>query len=579
MPKMTSSEAMVETLRIEGVDVVPGVVGSAFMDALDLFPAAGIRFLPVRHEQAAGHMADAYARVTGRPAVCIGQNGPGITNMVTSIAAAYHAHSPVIVVTPSASTGSRGLSGFQEIDQLSIFRSVTQFQVQLSRPDRMAETFRTAFREALTRCGPVQVDIPRDYFYGETDEDMLEPYQYRPTGPLAVGDTAALDHAADLLSRAERPLIVAGYGVVVADAQTATAELAELLTAPVANSYLHNDSFPMSHDLAVGPIGYMGSKAAMELMSEADVVLFLGSRNNVFGTLPQYGMDFYPDQAAVVQVDVDPSQLGRSKPIELGIVGDARKTAEALAQRLRTYGWSSEPKLDRLEWLNTRLHSWQAELRRASLSEEQPISPRRALDEVSALLDEDTIVTTDIGNVSSTANSYLRFEKPRRFIAAMTFGNCGFAYPAALGAQLANPRSSVVSIVGDGAWGMSLNETMTAVEEGLPVTAIVFNNQQWGAEKRNQIDFYDDRYVGTNIGHTVGGFDFARIAQSMGAEGFRVIDPSCLKDALSSALTSETPSVVEIMIDPSELAEPFRRDALRKPVRYLDRYAHLNSKQ
>ena len=573
MPRMTPSEAMVETLRVEGITDVPGIVGSAFMDALDLFPAAGIRFLPVRHEQGAAHMADGYARVSGRVGVCIGQNGPGITNMVTGIAAAYQAHSPVIIVTPSATSGSVGLDGFQEVEQLSIFRSITKFQIQVPRPDRMAESFRTAFRMATSLMGPVQIDIPRDFFYGESTEEILEPNQYRAES-RSPGDPSALDKAADMLAGAERPMIIAGYGVTVSAAQDVTARLAERLGAPVANSYLHNDSFPASHPLAVGPLGYMGSKAAMQLMSEADVVLMLGSRINVFGTVPQYGLDFYPTQAQVIQIDIDPGQMGRAKPIDLGIVADAGLAAGELLRRLPD-GGADPSKTARVKQA---LDAWNAELQTLSSSDATPISPRRALSELTAALPGNAVVTTDIGNICSVSNGYLRFEEPRRFLAAMGFGNCGFALPGALGAKLARPDLPVVALVGDGAWAMGPQEMMTAVEEDLPVVAVVFNNQQWGAEKRNQIDFYDDRFVGTNIGHNLDeGFNFSEIAKAMKADGVRVSHPGELKEAFTGAFSSGRPAVVEIMVDPEELAEPFRRDALQLPIRHLDRYAHLNA--
>ena len=570
---MTPSEAFVETLRVEGVTDVPGIVGSAFMDALDLFPAAGIRFVPVRHEQNAAHMADTYARATGRPSVCTAQNGPGITNMVTGIAAAYHAHSPVVIVTPSATSGSVGLDGFQEVEQLSIFRSITKFQLQVPRPDRMAESMRTAFRMATSRLGPVQVDIPRDFFYGESQEQILSPNQYR-SEERGAGDPGLLDRAAAVLAGARNPVIVAGYGVVLSGAYEQTARLAEQISAPVATSYLHNDAFPYTHPLAVGPLGYMGSKAAMELLSEADVVLMLGCRINVFGTVPQYGLDFYPHSAKVVQIDIDPEQLGRSKPIELGVIADARQAAEGISARLAASGERpvDRARMDRIAEAKAR---WEKELSARSASDGTPISPRRALSELAAQLTDDTFVTTDIGNICSVSNGYLRFTKPRRFMAAMGFGNCGFAYPGALGAKLASPDSPVVAIIGDGAWGMSVNEVMTAVEEDLPVTAVVFNNQQWGAEKRNQIDFYDDRFVGTNIGHQLGGFNFAEIATAMGGRGIRVTDPADLKEAFGDALDPEVATVVEVMVDPEELAEPFRRDALQMPVRHLERYQHL----
>lgn len=574
--RMTPSEAMVETIREEGVTAIPGVVGSAFMDALDLFAAAGIRFVPVRHEQTAGHMADAYARRSGSVGVCIGQNGPGVTNMVTSVAAAYLAHSPVVVVTPSATTASTGLDGFQEVDQLSIFRAITKFQVQVNRPDRMAEAFRTAFRHAYALRGPVQVDIPRDYFYGESDIEILAPHQYR-ISDRGGGDRRSIESATRLLRNAEFPVMVAGMGVTEADGVREAQELAEFLGSPVVTSYLHNDAFPGDHELSCGPIGYQGSKAAMNLISRADVILALGTRLSGFGTLPQYGIDYFPKEAKIVQIDVDFRQLGRVWPIEVGIIGDAREACMELISGLRENPPNTGGRDARRALVAEAKSEWVSEQMNASASDNTPISPRRALAELSSALPEDAAVTTDVGNISSVANAYLSFNQPRRFFAALSFGNCGFAYPAALGVKLADPRLSVVAVVGDGAWGMSLNEVMTAVEEDLPVTAVVFNNQQWGAEKRNQIDFYDDRFVGVDIGKKFGGFNFSEIARAMGANAIRVEEPGDLKSAYVEAFGSDKPTVVEIMVDPDELAEPFRRDALRLPERILDRYAHLSA--
>ncbi len=575
MTYMTASEAMVETLRMEGVTEVFGIVGSAYMDALDLFPAAGIRFLAVRHEQSAAHMADAYARVTGRASMCTGQNGPGITNMVTGIAAAYHAHSPVILLTPSSMSAFRGLDGFQEVDQLPIFSTVTKFQIQVNRPDRIAEALRTAIRAAYAERGPVQIDVPRDYFYGEADYAILEPQEYR-AWKRGAGDDESLDLAADVLAAAKNPVIIAGLGVTETDAAGVVSRLAQQLGAPVVTSYQHTDAFPYTDPLAVGPIGYQGSKAAMTLLSRADVVFALGTRLNPFGNLPQYGFDYFPSDAKIVQVDIDYRQVGRIKPLAVGIIGDAKAAAEAIHSRLVARQGARIADPARLAEIAGAKLAWTEELASWSRSDASPISPRRALAELAAALPEDAIVTSDIGNVCSVANAYLRFARPRSFLPALGFGNCGFAYPAALGAKVAAPERPVAAIIGDGAWGMSLHEVMTAVEEDLPVVALVYNNQQWGAEKKNQIDFYDDRFVGADIGRSIGGFDFAAIATAMGADGIRVTHPGDLADAYRSAFASGRPTVLEIMVDPEELAEPFRRDALQTPKRYLDRYRHLD---
>ena len=579
MTHMSASEAMVETLRVEGVTEIFGIVGSAFMDALDLFPAAGIRFIPVRHEQSAAHMADGYARVTGNVSVCTGQNGPGITNMVTAIAAAWHAHSPVMVITPSAMTSDRGKDGFQEADQLPIFRTITKFQVQVPRADRIAESFRTAFRVALAEHGPVQVDVPRDYLYHEVDVDIpVDPKAYR-VAARGAGDEASLDRAAEVLAAAKNPVVLAGSGVTDCAGADEVRRVARLLNAPVATTYMHTDAYPSNDELAVGPLGYQGSKAAMRLIAEADVVFAVGTRLGGFGTLPQWGIDYWPKNAKIVQVDIDPFQVGRVRPLEVGIIGDAKAAAKAVADRLDATLGGVKPDAARLEKIAAAKKAWAEELDSMSSSDGTPISPRRALKELAAALPDNAIVASDIGNICSTANAYMRFDSPRSYLPALGFGNCGFAYPAALGAKVAAPDRPVVAIIGDGAWGMSLHEVMTAVEEDLPVVACVFNNQQWGAEKKNQIDFYDNRIVGGNIGREIGGFNFAEIAKSMGAVGIRVSDPRELRDAYAGAIASGRPSVVEVMVDPEELAEPFRRDALAFPKRFLDRYTHLDVSQ
>ncbi len=566
--RMTPSEAFVETLRAEGIDLVPGIVGSAYMDALDLFPAGGIRFLSVAHEQNAVHMADGLARVTGKPSFVIAQNGPGITNFVTGVAAAYWAHTPMVVCTPAVGTLGVGLGGFQETEQMPIFSKITKWQVQVNRPERMAELLRRAFYVAKAEMGPVQVDIPRDYFYGDF---MTEIYPSL-TLERGAGNPDQIAAAAEALADAQRPVILAGGGVVQGDAVDAARQLAEYLTAPVACSYLHNDTFPADHELSVGPLGYQGSKAAMEMIAEADVVLALGCRLGPFGTLPQHGMDYWPAKARIIQIDADHRVLGLTKRIELGICGDAKQTARAILERMRALRGDRPRAADSVRRIALKRDAWRTELDTMSSKTSSPISPRHALKTVAAALPDNAIVTTDIGNISSVANSYLRFNAPRRFLAAMSFGNCGYSYPTALGAKLGRPDLPVVAFIGDGAWGMSMAEVMTAVREDIPVVAIVWNNSQWGAEKKNQVDFYDDRFVGSNLKNP----DFAAVAREMGAEGYKVERAADIAGTVRAALASKRPAVINLVVDSQELGEPFRRDALKKPQRFLDRYAHLN---
>lgn len=568
--KMTPSEAIVETLVAENVKEVYGIVGSAFMDMLDLFPTAGIEFIPVRHEQSAAHMADAFTRVSGVAGVVVGQNGPGMTNMVTSVAAANLAHTPMVVISPSAGTPTIGWDGFQEADQVSIFESITKETVRVTHPSRVADCLRTAFRIAYAERGPVLYDIPRDLFYGELEDQILEPHQYR-VDKRGSGDPESIKKAVEILKSAKNPVIISGRGVVDADGVDTVVKIAEHLTIPAAVSYMHNDAFPADHPLAVGPIGYMGSKAAMYTLKDADVMLAIGTRLSVFGTLPCYDIDYFPKNAKIIQIDINPRNIARTHPVEVGIIGDAKATADEILKLLEATG-AKTTNHQRLEEVSKLKADWDKELVDLAMVEGDPINPRRALLELTKALPENTIISTDIGNVSSTANAYLKFNQTRRHIAALTFGNTGFAYPAALGAQRAEPDTPVVAIIGDGAWGMSLHEVSTAVEQNIPVIACVFNNKSWAAEKKNQVDYYDDRFIGSDIAAP----DFAEVARSMGALGYTIDKPEDIAPTIKEVLAKRKPAVLNIYVDGTQLAPPFRRDALKMPTRFLDKYKHLD---
>ena len=585
--RMTPSEAFVETLVANGVTDMFGIMGSAFMDAMDIFAPAGIRLIPVVHEQGAGHMADGFSRVSGRHGVVIGQNGPGISNCVTAIGAAYWAHSPVVIVTPETGTMGIGLGGFQECNQLPMFQEFTKYQGHVTHPARMAEYTGRCFDRAMSEMGPTQLNIPRDYFYGDITCEIPKPARL----DRGAGGEQSLQAAAELLATAKFPVIISGGGVVMADAVEQCKALAERLGAPVVNSYLHNDSFPASHPLWCGPLGYQGSKAAMKLISQADVVVALGSRLGPFGTLPQHGMDYWPKQAKIIQIDADNKMLGLVKKISVGICGDAKASAVALTRLLegRTLACDAT-KAERAGRIAEEKAAWEKELddwthekdafsldmiaenaKEKTFQGGNYLHPRQVLRELEKAMPEDVMVSTDIGNINSVANSYLRFEKPRSFFAAMSFGNCGYAFPTIIGAKVAAPHRPAVSYAGDGAWGMSLMETMTCVRHNIPVTAVVFHNRQWGAEKKNQVDFYNRRFVAGELDNQ----SFAEIARAMGAEGITVdriedVGPA-LKKAIDAQMNEGKTTIIEIMCT-RELGDPFRRDALSKPVRFLDKY-------
>ncbi|HYR00849.1 MAG TPA: sulfoacetaldehyde acetyltransferase, partial [Casimicrobiaceae bacterium] len=404
--------------------------------------------------------------------------------------------------------------------------------------------------------------------------------------PLAIergaGGERSLDEAARLLAEARFPVLLAGGGVVMGDGGQEAARLAERLQAPVAVSYLHNDAFPAGHPLWVGPLGYQGSKAAMKLLAQADVVLALGTRLGPFGTLPQYGIEYWPQGARVIQVDADAAMLGLVKPIAVGVCGDAKAAAAALLARLASRTLACEANREaRLAAIKAAKDEWKAELD-GWAHEKDPWSlevsrgssamhPRQMLRELERAMPENAMVSTDIGNICSVSNSYLRFERPRSMFAAMSFGNCGYAFPTIVGAKVAAPARPAIAYVGDGAWGMSFGELQTCVREQIPVTAVVFNNGQWGAEKKNHVDFYDNRFIGVNLDRQP---SWAEVARAMGAEGERIDRLGDVGPALRAAAKAQgegRTTVLEMMVT-RELGDPFRRDALALPTRHLAKY-------
>jgi len=576
---MTNSEAFVETLVSRGVTDTFGIVGSAFMDSLDIFPAAGIRFISVQHEQNAAHMADGYQRVSGRTGTCIAQNGPGISNFVTGVAAAFWAHSPIVAITPEAGTLTKGHGGFQEVGlgggQLQMFESVTKWQSDVNNPQRMAELTARAYDYAQLENGPTQLNIPRDYFYGEHEFDIPAPLNIEHS----AGGVASLEAAVKLIAGAKNPVILSGGGVVMGEAIKEVQALAEHLACPVATTYLHNDAFPCDHPQWCGPLGYLGHKAAMHSIREADVVVCIGTRLGPFGTLQQYGEEYWPTDAKIVQVDINARFLGLTKKVDVTIQADAKKCAAELLTRLKGTTLASESTSDaRLAEIAAKKEAWEAELDGmtygAPHAPEGFIKPRIALKELEKAMPDNAMVATDIGNSCSVSNGYLRFKNPRSYLAAMSFGNCGYAFPAVMGAKVAAPERPAIAYVGDGAWGMSMPETLTCIREKIPVTAVVFNNGQWGAEKKNQVLWFGDRYVGTNLENP----SFAEIARSMGAEGITCNHHDQVGDALRKAVANQEEgktTIIELMTT-RELGDPFRRDAMNLPRRRLAKYRHTD---
>ncbi len=574
--KMTTEEAFVKVLQMHGIEHAFGIIGSAMMPISDLFPRAAIHFWDCAHECNAGMMADGYARATGKMAMMVAQNGPGITNFVTPVKTAYWNHTPLLLVTPQAANKTIGLGGFQEVEQMALFKDMVAYQEEVRDPSRIAEVLNRVILKAKRASAPAQINIPRDYWTQVIDIDLPKVVEFeRPSGGEDAIAAAAL-----LLSGATFPVILNGAGVVLAGAIPASMALAERLDAPVCCGYQHNDAFPGSHPLFAGPLGYNGSKAAMELISRADVVLALGTRLNPFSTLPGYGIDYWPKGAAIIQVDLNPDRIGLTKPVTVGIVGDARKVAEGILSRLSAEAGEAgriarkaliaQTKSAWAQALSSMDHeeddagtTWNA---RARVREPEKMSPRMAWRAVQAGLPREAIISSDIGNNCAIGNAYPTFEEGRKYLAPGLFGPCGYGLPSIMGAKIGKPDVPVVGFAGDGAFGISMNE-MTAIgrDEWPAITMVIFRNYQWGAEKRNTTLWYSDNFVGTELDQKV---SYAAIARACGLEGVQVSTMAEVTEALRTAVAAQKAGVttfIEVLLN-QELGEPFRRDAMKAPV-------------
>ncbi|KMK65660.1 sulfoacetaldehyde acetyltransferase [Puniceibacterium sp. IMCC21224] len=574
--KMTTEEAFVKTLQRHGIEHAFGIIGSAFMPISDLFPRAGITFWDCAHEGSGGMMADGYTRASGKMSMMIAQNGPGITNFVTAVKTAYWNHTPLLLVTPQAANKTIGMGGFQEVEQMKLFEDMVAYQEEVRDPSRVAEVLNRVILQAKRASAPAQINMPRDFWTQVIDIEIPEVVEFeRPAG----GD-AAIAKAADLLSSAKFPVILNGAGVVLAGAIPSTITLAEKLAAPVCVGYQHNDAFPGSHPQFAGPLGYNGSKAGMELIAQADVVLCLGTRLNPFSTLPGYGIDYWPKDAAIIQVDLNPDRIGLTKKVSVGIVGDAKKVADALIEKIDDI--AGESKRDRLDLISKTKSAWAQQLSSMDHEEDDPgttwnqrardakpdwLSPRKAWRAIQSALPREAIISSDIGNNCAIGNAYPSFEEGRKYLAPGLFGPCGYGLPSIVGAKIARPDVPVVGFSGDGAFGIAVTE-LTAIgrPEWPAITMVVFRNYQWGAEKRNSTLWYDDNFVGTELDD---GVSYAGIAQACGLKGVQARTMDDLKDALATAITDQMQhgrtTLIEALIN-QELGEPFRRDAMKKPV-------------
>jgi sulfoacetaldehyde acetyltransferase len=576
--KMTTEEAFVKVLQRHGIEHAFGIIGSAMMPISDLFPKAGIKFWDCAHEGSAGFMSDGYTRATGKMSMMIAQNGPGITNFVTAVKTAYWNHTPLLLVTPQAANKTIGQGGFQEVEQMALFKDMVAYQEEVRDPSRVAEVLTRVIAKAKRLSGPAQINIPRDMWTQVIDIAIPDPIEFEQS----PGGENSVKAAADLLSNAKNPVILNGAGVVLSQGGiNASMQLAERLDAPVCVGYQHNDAFPGSHPLFAGPLGYNGSKAGMELIKDADVVLCLGTRLNPFSTLPGYGMDYWPTEAKIIQVDINPDRIGLTKKVTVGIVGDAAKVAFGILNNLSDHAGDTN-RADRKARIAETKSRWAQQLSSMDHEDDDPgttwnqraradkpdwMSPRMAWRAIQSALPVEAIISSDIGNNCAIGNAYPSFEEGRKYLAPGLFGPCGYGLPSIVGAKIGQPNVPVVGFAGDGAFGIAVNE-LTAIGRGdwPAITQIVFRNYQWGAEKRNSTLWFDDNFVGTELDTQV---SYAGIAQACGLKGVvaRTMDEltEALNQAIKDQMENGVTTLIEAMIN-QELGEPFRRDAMKKPV-------------
>ena len=576
MAKMTTEEAFIKVLQMHGIQHSFGIIGSAFMPISDLFPKAGITFWDVAHESNGGIMADGYTRSTGKIAMCIAQNGPGITGLVTPIKTAYWNHTPMLLVTPQAANKTMGQGGFQEVEQMNLFKDMVCYQEEVRDSSRMAEVLNRVILKSKRGSAPAQINVPRDFWTQVIDIELPTIIEFeRPSGGLT-----AISKAAELLSNAKFPVILSGAGVVLADAIDDCKKIAEKLDAPVACGYQHNDSFPGKHPLALGPLGYNGSKAAMEIISKADVVLALGTRLNPFSTLPGYGIDYWPKEADIIQVDINSDRIGLTKKVSIGICGDAKLVSQQILTQLKTSA-GDQGREDRKAIIHQTKSAWLQTLTGLDHEEDDPgtswnkdsrdrhperMSPRMAWRAIQVGLPENAIISSDIGNNCAIGNAYPTFEQGRKYLAPGLFGPCGYGFPSVLGAKIGCPDTPVVGFAGDGAFGISMSEMTSCNREGWPnITMIVFRNYQWGAEKRNTTLWYDNNFVGTELDPKL---SYAKLAEACGFKGVIAKTQEELTEALKLSCEEQMNGIttfIEVILN-QELGEPFRRDAMKAPV-------------
>ncbi len=553
MTTINGGEAVYRVLKANGIDTVFGLLGGSMLELYDAMYAGGeISYVGARDERAAGHMADAWARITGKPGVVLGaQAGPGVVNIVTAVAEAQLAYSPLIVIAGAITRADQAKDTFQEVDQVALFAPISKRSVMVTDPSRLAPMLEDAIRLANSgRRGPVVLHVPRDLFSANVPAIEPKPLQIARPGPAAADDVTAI---AKLLSNAERPVIFAGGGFKWGAGRDALTDLAETLEVPVVASTGHADVMRHRHPWFAGQAGPRGNRVASRLTKEADVMVVLGARLGFNSTF--HSNDYVGADTRIAHVDIEGSAVGRYFPAEVASQGDARLTAKALA------GAASKPNCD--AWRDSfraDMESLWAERAEEAAIATLPMHPRRALAEIRDALPEDAIVTLDTGNTCLQAADRLAHYAPMSLFTPLDFGLVGFGMSAAIGAKAAAPDRPVVAVMGDGAVGYTMIEIQTAVSHNLPFVLIVLDNEAWGAEKAYQQEFYGGRLLGAEIQSP----RYDKFAELCGARGIWVDGPGGMGTALIKALASGETTIIQAKIDPGALMT-LRKDLFKAP--------------
>ena len=552
---LSGGQAVVETLKIEEVKYVFGLIGSATVELFDaLYDAKDIKFIDVRDERTGTHMADGYARASGQPGIIIaGQNGPGATNLVTGIAQANAAFSPVISLAGDIASEHKGKDAFQEIDQQALFEPITKKTFSVKQTEKIPKILNEAFNLALApRCGPVHVNLPRDIL---TNNANFAEFNKHQNNILPKASKENLTKTIDIILSSSKPVIIAGGGIKNSQGGQEVINLAKILNIPIVSSAGHGDALPFDESLYAGQMGPRGNSVASELVKEADVILALGTRLGFNSTFFSY--ENINEKASIIQVDIEPKSLGCYFPITIGICADAKTTAIKLYNALSLK--KETIKID--SWTKNFLDKRKAYLIKRDAEADinsHPIQPTGLFKILRETLPKNTAVTLDAGTLCLQATDMLNFYQPRSLFTPLDFGLVGFSFACGLGVKLAKPDCPVISLMGDGGFGMTISELSTAVQHKINTVTIVMNNKSWGAEKAYQRDFYEKRYIGTNIINP----PFDKVAELYGAAGFHVNKLSELKNAINDALQCEKPAVINVDVDPNALYS-FRRDSFK----------------